>query len=207
MWPVVACIANQSHSKLRSKTYLWTHSSRETKSGECYCQKVENKKMNLSGDSPAPAERVTRQEGQGSPRGNRLQVSLKIKTVLPWRHRVPSELKLFSNPELTNEFFLWKCFSQAMVNETMYLPWNLPFFNMVPTKTNFFPFLKPWADNSSTNTYSQHLFSGWGMTYLVPSYLKSAHCGRGAWGNSLSLQVCLLSDWQLPNRHKTARWN
>ena len=35
--------------------------------------------------------------------------------------------------ELTNEFFL--------CNETMYLLWNLPFFKMVPPKTNFFLFL------------------------------------------------------------------
>ena len=33
------------------------------------------------------------------------------------------------------------------VNETMYLLWNLPFFTMVPPKTNFFSFLKPWAEN------------------------------------------------------------
>ena len=51
------------------------------------------------------------------------------------------------------------------VNETMYLIWNLPFFKMVPPKTNFFffPFLKPWADNSSTNQYSYQLLYGWGM--------------------------------------------
>ena len=41
----------------------------------------------------------------------------------------------------------------SYVNETMYLLWNLPFFKIVPPKTNFFffTFLKPWADNSSTN--------------------------------------------------------
>ena len=52
---------------------------------------------------------------------------------------------------------------------------------MVPPKTSFFPFLKPWADNSSTNQYSDQLVYGWGMTHLVPSDLKNAYCGRGAW--------------------------
>ena len=31
-------------------------------------------------------------------------------------------------------------FSLNYVNETMYLLWNLPFFKMVPPKTNFFLF-------------------------------------------------------------------
>ena len=31
-------------------------------------------------------------------------------------------------------------------------------------------------------------FKGQGMTYFMPSYLKNAYCGRGAWGNSLSLR-------------------
>ena len=47
------------------------------------------------------------------------------------------------------------------------------------------PFLKPWADNSSTNQYSYQLFYSWGMTHLAPSYLKNAYYGRGAWWNSL----------------------
>ena len=38
-------------------------------------------------------------------------------------------------------------FFLSCVNETMYLLWNLPFFKMVPPKTNFFSFLKPWANN------------------------------------------------------------
>ena len=74
----------------------------------------------------------------------------------------------------------WKYFSQA-INETMYLLWNLPFFKMALPKTNIFAFLKSWADNSSTNQESYQLFYGWGITHLVPSYLKYAYCGRGAW--------------------------
>ena len=61
-------------------------------------------------------------------------------------------------------------------------------------RLNFFPFLKSWADNGSKNQYSYQLFDGWGMIYLMPSYLKNAYCGRGAWWNSLSLEVSLLSD-------------
>ena len=72
-------------------------------------------------------------------------------------------------------------FFLSYVNETMYLLWNLPFFKIIPPKTNFFSFLKPWADNSSTNQYLYQLFYGWEMTYPMPSYLKNAHCGTGAW--------------------------
>ena len=76
------------------------------------------------------------------------------------------------------EMFFLSC-----VNETMDLLWNLPFFKTVPPKTNFFffPFLKSWANNSSTKPYSYQLFYGWGMTYLMPFYLKNAYCGRGDW--------------------------
>ena len=74
-------------------------------------------------------------------------------------------------------------FFLSYANETMYLLWNLPFFKMVPPKTKlfFFSFLQPWANSSSTNQYAYQLFYGWAMTHLVPSYLKDAYCGRGAW--------------------------
>ena len=49
-------------------------------------------------------------------------------------------------------------FFLSYVNETMYFLWNLPFFKMVPPKTSFFSFFKPWAYNSSTNQYSYQLF-------------------------------------------------
>ena len=65
--------------------------------------------------------------------------------------------------------FSTEMFFLSYVSETMYLLWNLPFFKMVPPKTNFFPFLKSWADNSSTNQYSYHLFYGWEMTHFLPS--------------------------------------
>ena len=63
----------------------------------------------------------------------------------------------------------------------LYSLWNLPFFKMVLPKTNFFSFLKPWADNGLTNQYSCQLFYGQGMTDIMPSYVKNAYCGRGAW--------------------------
>ena len=47
-------------------------------------------------------------------------------------------------------------------------------------KTNL-SFLKLWADDGSTDQYSCQLFYGQGMTYLMPSYLKNAYYGRGAW--------------------------
>ena len=58
--------------------------------------------------------------------------------------------------------FSMKMFFLSYVNEAMYLLWNLPFFKMVPPKTNFFSFLKPWAGNNSTNQYSYQLLYGWG---------------------------------------------
>ena len=63
--------------------------------------------------------------------------------------------------------FSMKMFFLSCANETMYVLWNLPFFKMVPPKTNFFSFLKTWADNSSTNQYSYELFYGWGMAHLA----------------------------------------
>ena len=100
----------------------------------------------------------------------------------------------FLKPWANQCIFLKEMFFLSYVNETMYLLWNWPFFKIVPPKTNFFSFLKPWADSSSTNQYSYQLFYGWGMTHFMPSYLKNAHCGRGAWWNSISLEVSLLSD-------------
>ena len=78
----------------------------------------------------------------------------------------------------------------SYVNEIMYLLWNLPFFKMVPPKTNFFSFLKPWADNSSTNQYSYQLFYGWGMTHLFYSISKMHIVGGGA-GETPSALRCL----------------
>ena len=107
-----------------------------------------------------------------------------------WFHPNLTVLKPWANQCV----FLLEMFFLSYVNETMYLLWNLPFFKMVPPQTNFFfSFTKPWADNSSTNQYSYQLFYGCGMTHLVPSYLKNAYCGRGAWWNSVSPEVSLLS--------------
>ena len=70
-------------------------------------------------------------------------------------------------------------FFLSYVNETMHLLWNLPFFKMVLPKTNIFSFLKPWANNSSTNQYSYQLFYGWGMTHLCHPISKMHIVERG----------------------------
>ena len=41
--------------------------------------------------------------------------------------------------------FSMEMFFLSYVNETMSLHWNLPFFKMVPPKTNFFSFRIPWV--------------------------------------------------------------
>ena len=83
-------------------------------------------------------------------------------------------------------------FFLSYVNETMCLLWDLPFFKTIPPETNFFfSFLKPWADNSSTNQCWCQLFCGWGITPPAVSCLKSAYCGRGVWWNSSSAWRCL----------------
>ena len=76
-------------------------------------------------------------------------------------------------------------FFSNCVNETMYLLWNLPFFKMVPPKTFFF--LKPWADNSSTNQYSYQLFYGWGCALCQP--ISKMHIvGEGPGGTPSALR-------------------
>ena len=75
-------------------------------------------------------------------------------------------------------------FFLSYVNETVYLLCNLPFFKMVPPKTNFFSFLKPWADNGSTNQDSCQLFYvGGGRWDDTPHAILSQNCifGREAW--------------------------
>ena len=66
-------------------------------------------------------------------------------------------------------------FFLSYVSEMMHLLWNLTFFKMVPPKTNFF-FSQTLG---STNQYSCQQFYGWGMTHLMPSYLKNAYVGEG----------------------------
>ena len=72
----------------------------------------------------------------------------------------------------------------------MYLLWNLPFFKMVPAETNFFSFLKHWADNSSINQYSYQVFSLWGMTTSCHPISKMHIVGDGP-GKTPSTLRCL----------------
>ena len=73
----------------------------------------------------------------------------------------------------------------------MYLLWNLPFFKMVPPKTNFFLFSNLGLIIAQQTGIHISWFMAGGRTHLGLSYLKNACCGRGAWWNSLSLEVCL----------------
>ena len=64
------------------------------------------------------------------------------------------------------------------VNEIMNLLCNLPFFKMVLPKSNFFSFLKHWAEQTGIHV---NCFMARGVMHLVPSYLKNAYCGKGGW--------------------------
>ena len=81
-------------------------------------------------------------------------------------------------------------FFLSYVKETVHLLWNLPFFKMVSTRLTFSSFLKPWADNSSTNQYLRQLFYGWGNEHLMPSYLKMHIVEEGP-GETPSAMRCL----------------
>ena len=72
----------------------------------------------------------------------------------------------------------------------MYLLWNLPFFKMTLPKTKFFffSFLKPWADNGSTNQYSCQLLYGWG--WHTPCHSISEMHAVGETGETPSALSC-----------------
>ena len=85
----------------------------------------------------------------------------------------------------------------------LYLLWNLPFFKMVPPKTNFSPFLKPWADNSLTNQYSYQLFYGWGWHTSCHPISKMHIVGEGPGETPSALRCLSYLINKLANRHKT----
>ena len=89
-------------------------------------------------------ERVTGRKARGPPEagGNKLQVA---DFFFPSLHKIKRGFFQFCTVDS------WFCLEQmrfSYVNETMYLLRNLPFFKMVPPKTNFFSFLKPWAQQT-----------------------------------------------------------
>ena len=94
----------------------------------------------------------------------------------------------FLKPWANQCVFLMEMFFLTNVNEIMYLLWNLSFFKMIPP--NFFSFLKPWADNSSTNQYSYQLLHGSGMTHLCHPISKMPVVGKGH-GETPSALRCL----------------
>ena len=66
----------------------------------------------------------------------------------------------------------------------MYLLWNLPFFKMVLLKISFFLFSNLGVIMTQQTSIPLICYMAWGggeMTHLMPSYLKNAYCGRGAW--------------------------
>ena len=90
--------------------------------------------------------------------------------------------------ELTNVFFLWKCFSLSFPNETMFLLWNLSFFKSILPKTKLFIFSNLGLIMSEQPVFMSIVL--WlEMTRFMSFYLKNAYCGRGTWWNSLSLEV------------------
>ena len=84
---------------------------------------------------------VTGRKGRGL---NRRQVSDILYLSLMWQEETKFKCQIFFfllHTKLKGGFSM-KMFFLSYVNEAMYLLWNLPFFKMVPPKTNFFPFLK-----------------------------------------------------------------
>ena len=100
----------------------------------------------------------------------------------------------FLRPWANQCIFLMEMFFLIYVNETMYLLWNLPFFKMVPPKTNFFLFSNFGLIIAQQTSIHINCCMAGRWPPVVPSYLKNAYCGREAWWNSLSLEVYLLSD-------------
>ena len=112
-----------------------------------------------------------RREGQGSPKGgNRLQESDIFISPLSGRKKETTyECPMFFLLHTKSKgAFSAEMFFLRYVNETAFVGICLSskWFHL---KTNFFSFLKPWANNSSTNQYSYQLLYGWGMTHFLSS--------------------------------------
>ena len=103
----------------------------------------------------------------------------------------------FLKPWVNQCVFLMEMFFLSYVNDTKYLLWNLPFFKMVPPKTNF------WLKIAHQTSIHINCFTAcrW-HTSCHP--ISKMYCGRGTWWSFVRLEMSLLSDWQLSNRHKTS---
>ena len=91
--------------------------------------------------NPHGLQRVTGRKAQGSPnRGNRLQASDIFYLSLKRQEETNSKCQIFffPSPYKIKRRFSMEMFFLNCVNETMCLLWNLPFFKMVPPKTDFF---------------------------------------------------------------------
>ena len=136
--------------------------------------------------SPTPTESVnslSRQaRGPQAERGNKMQVEDIFPFSLEdtWFHLNLTFLKPWANQFFF--FFLIEMFFLSYGNETMYLLWNLPFFNGFCLRLTvfvlfcffffFFLFSNLGGDNGSTNQNSCQLFYGQGWHALCHSILK-----------------------------------
>ena len=136
-------------------------------------------------DSESVNSLIERPEVPKKSRRNKLQVTISPSLLMTlgstWN-------QLFSNLELTNAFFLWKCFSEAMLVELsicfgICLSSNL--FHLRPTSFLFSNLGLKMAQQTKP-----------GMTHFVPFYRKNAVVeeGTGQIPSSLSFEVSLLSE-------------
>ena len=98
--------------------------------------------------------------------------------VLPWANQC---------------IFLMEIFFLSYVNETIYLLWNLPFFKMVPPKTNFFLFSNLGLIMTQQTSIPVNCFmaGGWHTSWHPISKMHSVGEGPGETPSALR---CLLSD-------------
>ena len=150
----------------------------------------------------SPVERVTGRKVRGPEvaGGNKLQVA-DVSFLLYRKLKEASFNSVLGHLVLpwANHFhFLMEMFFLSYGNETMYLLWNLPFFKMVPPKTKFFPFLKPWSDNGSTNQYSCQLryCRGWHTSCHPISKMHTVGEGPGETPSALRCLSYLINSLQ-----------
>ena len=161
-----------------------------------------------------------RQEGQGSPNGGtghkcetyfisplsgrrKLQVSdfFSLK-ILCCQDDTCFQLNLTSLKPWDNQYtFVMEMFFLSYVNETMYLFWNLPFFKMVPLKTNF------WLITAQQTSIHINCFMAGRWHILSHTVSKMQVVGEGP-GETPSASRCLsyLINSFLTEGHKTSGW-
>ena len=110
-----------------------------------------------------------------------------------WFHLNLTFLELWANQCV----FLMEMFFLSYVNETVYLLWNLPFFKMVPPKTNF------WLITAQQTSILIHCFYGWGMTCVMHPISTTHAVGEGPGGSPQPWGASLI--WvTASNRHEAS---